>query len=426
MKTKNLILSALLAAAGAMGGCDDPAAVEAPRAVASVEIPAAPARLLPGDSTVLQAVLRAADGSLLTGRAVSWSSADTAVAAVSASGVLRARGAGVTRITAAAEGRTAGVDVTVDPHPVAQVSVTPAPVALEVGAAVQLHAVIRAASGAVLERRAVAWSASDPRVAAVSPSGYLTAVGSGSALVSATVEGVTGQVRVTVAEAPPADSARWVIVSPNPAAVLVGSGILVSADLRGPTGGQVPGARIDAWWSQDTTIATVGSTGIVRGVAPGTTRIYARSGAAVGYTTLEVRPVPTWPAQTYRLRWDEPGSVQLPIDTADWDDPALGKVRALVYLRGATLSLNTVGGRYRQDFTADLATVEGNLYLGRTTWSEAGGVAYVWTDGSLAFAPDGGGSPAFKANVAPAGTLRVTQSVRGGPALVYTYVVSEP
>ena len=72
-------------------------------------------------------MLRAADGTILTGRPVSWRSEASAVAQVDASGLVTAVGAGSTRVFAAAEGVEGEASVNVTLRPVAAVSVSPRP-----------------------------------------------------------------------------------------------------------------------------------------------------------------------------------------------------------------------------------------------------------------------------------------------------------
>jgi hypothetical protein len=88
-----------------------------PAAVASIEIAGARA-LKVGDTLELRAEPRDQRGSLLTDREVSWASSQPEIASVdSASGVVVARGAGSADVTAASEGKSGKVRVTVLPQP---------------------------------------------------------------------------------------------------------------------------------------------------------------------------------------------------------------------------------------------------------------------------------------------------------------------
>jgi len=72
--------------------------------VATIELTAV-ADVWVGDVRVLQATLRASDGTALLGRAITWSSSNDAVAGVDASGQLSARVVGTATITATSEGK---------------------------------------------------------------------------------------------------------------------------------------------------------------------------------------------------------------------------------------------------------------------------------------------------------------------------------
>ena len=79
------------------------------------------------------------------------------------------------------------------PRPVATVAVTPSANALIVGQTAALVATAKDASGNVIAGRAVQWATSNASIATVSAAGVVTAVAEGTATVSATVEGKTGQ-----------------------------------------------------------------------------------------------------------------------------------------------------------------------------------------------------------------------------------------
>lgn len=170
--------------------------VEAP-AVATVEIaPASPLVLGVGATQQLTAVVRAADGTILAGRAVLWSTADSAVARLSPSGLAEGRAEGEAVVRATVEGRTAfaAIRVTMSRSPtlpVASVQVDAPRGTVEPGETMTMHATVRAATGVALER-AVAWSSSNPAVATVDSAGRFRAVAPGVARIRAEVEGKTG------------------------------------------------------------------------------------------------------------------------------------------------------------------------------------------------------------------------------------------
>jgi len=69
--------------------------------------------LVPAQTATLAATLRAADGSSLSGRTVTWTTGSASVATVSAAGEVVGVGAGITQVTASAEGRSGSATVVV-------------------------------------------------------------------------------------------------------------------------------------------------------------------------------------------------------------------------------------------------------------------------------------------------------------------------
>ena len=172
----------------------------APVATVSLE---APAPVMAGEKVTLAAVLKDAQGHVLTGRALKWSSSSPAVATVTQAGQLTGITAGTAKISAESEGKSASVSVTVTPVPVASVAIEGVPKELETGKTATLKAVVKDGKGHVLGDRQAAWSVSPAGVAEVSAKGVLSAKGPGSATVTLTVDGKTAEAKVVV-PAPPA------------------------------------------------------------------------------------------------------------------------------------------------------------------------------------------------------------------------------
>lgn len=93
--------------------------------VATVTVDPADASVGAGATVRLGATLRDADGNLLTGRVVTWSTSDPSVATVSETGLVSGVSVGTATITAASEGQSGTATITVTP---------PAPAAVLVGA----------------------------------------------------------------------------------------------------------------------------------------------------------------------------------------------------------------------------------------------------------------------------------------------------
>jgi len=87
----------------------------APVPVASVTVTPSSASVPVGQTVQLSATPKDANGNPLSGRAVTWSSSDTAIATVNASGRVTAKAPGSATITAASEGKSGTSAITVPP-----------------------------------------------------------------------------------------------------------------------------------------------------------------------------------------------------------------------------------------------------------------------------------------------------------------------
>ncbi|HMG18202.1 MAG TPA: Ig-like domain-containing protein [Gemmatimonadales bacterium] len=162
-----------------------------------------------GDTIILTATVRDAVGRLLDYPSVAWTSSDAAVATVAPDGAglhglafatVTGVSLGSVVVTAASGTASATASITVTPPPpVASLTVSPASASLPLRATTQLSVTLWDANGRVLTgRRSVSWSTSDAAVATVDTAGLVTAVGAGSALVSAASEGVSDTAAITV------------------------------------------------------------------------------------------------------------------------------------------------------------------------------------------------------------------------------------
>jgi len=175
--------------------------------VATVTVVPGSASLTGGDNATFTAQLRDAAGNILSNRSVSWSSTDASIVEITSvngpSATILARAAGLASLRATSEGKTGEASISVAaPAPVATVTVVPNTADLAVGdSGVTFRADLRDAAGNLLTNRAVSWSTSDNSIISVSGSGALVFVqprAVGSAVLSATSEGKTGQATITV------------------------------------------------------------------------------------------------------------------------------------------------------------------------------------------------------------------------------------
>jgi uncharacterized protein YjdB len=172
-----------------------------PVPVGSVVVSPATASVAVAATVQLTATTKDANGNVLTGRAITWSSNATGTASVNSSGLVSGAAAGSATITATSEGKsgTAAITVTASaPPPVATVTVSPASASVAVGSTVQLTAATKDANGNVLTGRTITWSSSVTSIASVNGAGLVTGAAAGSATITATSEGKSGTSAITV------------------------------------------------------------------------------------------------------------------------------------------------------------------------------------------------------------------------------------
>src|SRR5262249_12550298 len=101
-------------------------------AVGSVVVQPQGPTVLPGTSVPVSAVVRDANGNVVTDRIVTWSSSSSQ-AVVSSSGIVTGLAPGTVTITATSEGKSGTSSVTVRAVPVGSVTVTPASASVRTG-----------------------------------------------------------------------------------------------------------------------------------------------------------------------------------------------------------------------------------------------------------------------------------------------------
>ncbi len=127
------------------------------------------------------------------GQTFTWTSSDTNVATIAASGVATGVGAGTAKITAAAGGITSPEATLTVTAVVASVTVTPNTSTIAVGGTQQLTATAFDTNGKSVPAT-VTWQNSSSAIATISASGLVTGVSPGTVMITATANGVTSPV----------------------------------------------------------------------------------------------------------------------------------------------------------------------------------------------------------------------------------------
>ena len=172
---------------------------------------------------------------------------------------------------------------TPEPARPATVTVSPATADLTaLGATVQLTAEVRDQNARVMAGATVTWSSGDTSVATVDAAGLVTAVGNGTATITASAGNVSGSAVVTVMQ-----PVATVEVSPSADTIGLGSTLQLAAEGFDENGDAVESVQF-SWESSDVAIATVDASGLVTGVAVGAATITASAGSEQGTAEITV------------------------------------------------------------------------------------------------------------------------------------------
>ena len=171
--------------------------------VASVVVLPSTATAMIGSKTQLTATTYDAGLNVLTGRGITWTTSNAAVATVDASGLVTAKSGGTATITATSEGKSDACQLTVSALPVATISIAAGQTSIPQNGTTTLVATTKDANGTVVTGRQITWQTSDENVVRLgSTSGSSVQVTGGladKATITATSEGATSQpVTITV------------------------------------------------------------------------------------------------------------------------------------------------------------------------------------------------------------------------------------
>ncbi|HMJ58527.1 MAG TPA: Ig-like domain-containing protein [Gemmatimonadales bacterium] len=373
-------------AKGNPGGPADTAIVTVTLApVTTVAVSPATASLAVGETVQLSATPQDRDGNPLSGRVVTWASTNPGVAAVSGSGRVSGVAPGAATVTAASEGQSGAMAITVTVVPVATVAVSPTSASVTIGQTVQLTATPKDANGNPLPGRTVTWATSNAAVAAVNGSGLVSGGATGTATITASSEGRNGTATITVTNVPVAT----VSVSPATASLQVGQTVQLTASPKDAGGNPLAG-RVVTWTSSAPGVASVNGNGLVTSIAAGSATITATSEGHSGTAALTVTSPPPAPV-------------------------------ASVTVSPATASL-VVGGT--QQLTATLRDASGNVLTGRVvTWATSAAAVATVNGSGLVTAGAAGSATITATSEGQSGTSAVTVTTPA-PAPVASVTVS--
>ena len=341
-----------------------------PPTVTTVTITPATASVVAGATVALSATVKDAQGNVMSGQTVTWTTNSASVATVNANGVVAGVAAGSATITATSSGKsgTATVTVTAQPPVVTSVSVSPATASVAVGSTVALSATVKDAQGNVMSGQTVTWTTNSASVATVNANGVVTGVAAGSATITATSSGKSGTATVTVTAAPPV--VTTVTVSPSTASIAVGATVALSATVKDAQGNTMTGQPV-SWSTSNLAIATVNSNGVVTGVSAGPATITATSSGKSGTSSVTVTAAPPPPPPPGTLLFQE-NFEDANIASRGWYDNTNVVLSTTEHIAGSTSSAQyhwlqgattpTTGASERHKFTAS-STVYISYYV---------------------------------------------------------------
>ena len=256
-------LMTLLAACGGGAGSGGTATLQL------IEVTATPPQAAAGTTGQLAAAAMYSDGTHedVTGRATR-SSSNTGVATIGAGGSVSARTAGSTTISATLPGMTGAVNFTVTPAVLVSIGVTPPNLTLARGTTAQLTATGLYSDQSTQDlTHQVNWSSSSSAVASIAniagALGLVSAVGTGSSMISATRANVSGTCSITVSAA----VLQSIAVTPAHPTLAIGSAQRFFATGTYTDGSTQNLSTQVIWESQTPSVATISNAAPTQGLA---------------------------------------------------------------------------------------------------------------------------------------------------------------
>lgn len=224
-----------------------------------------------------------------SGRAVTWKSANPAVATVveadDGSAVITAVAPGETTVSVSLREGNASVTVTVGEPAIDAIAITPPTPSLAAGTEVQLTATATLSDATTRNVTAqVTWNSSDKAKATIDATGRLRGLVKGTTTVTAALGALSAAATATISDATLTSIAVTpvgLVLAKGLTRQMVATGTFSDATTQDLTSGVT-------WASSADAIASVSASGVVTGLASGSAMISAALGAVRGQTVVEV------------------------------------------------------------------------------------------------------------------------------------------
>ena len=258
-----------------------------PTTLLQISITASTQDLPLGTTATLQATGHYSDNSTqdLTSQVV-WSSTNSAIVSIDNNGLLTSQSIGNTTIVASFGGIDAQTPITISSPLLTTLEITPIQLTLALGTTSQLSATgIYTDNSSQNLTSQVVWSSDNNAVISVNNSGQLTSQGSGTATVSANLNGVAAQASITVTTP---TLASLTIIS-GTSSIPLGTSVQLTAHGTFTDGSTQDLTQQATWSSTDNNVATTQS-GLVTSVTTGSINISANFGTTSATTPLSITP----------------------------------------------------------------------------------------------------------------------------------------
>jgi len=239
------------------------------------------------------------------------------------------------------------------PQP-SRITITPSNATLmSIGQTVQLTAAVLDQNGQPVSGAMVTWASNNVNVATVSSQGLVTAVGNGTATISAQSGSVSQNANVTVRQ-----TAVSIEIDPDTATLMaIGETVQLTAAVRDGNGRPVAGADV-SWTSSEETVATVSDGGLVTAVMNGSAAITARAGS-LSDTAMVTVLVPRTDRNVLVAFYESTGGQQWS-DKSNWlsDRPLESWYGVTVTAEGRVTEIDLPNNNLRGDLTPELGYLE--------------------------------------------------------------------
>ena len=318
------------------------------RPVTSITLNPPAATLIQDSLVALTPTLRDSRGTVVTGRAVTWSSSAATVATVSTNGVVTAVGPGIATLTAAADDARGSATLTVLPA-VASITVTPGTKMLGTGMNQRFIATLRDASGAVILGRSVEWRVVGPAlVVGLDTEGFAFAANPGTVTITASREGRTGSATVI--------SFASIVITSETQDYRVGRAYKFDAAIADSTGAltPIPGGSAGGLGLGTNHVGVMqplllNATSMYLAMSPGTTTLSLNQGIRSGRISVTVAANPLdlcASAAGSILLSDEDPPVLLGLVSQPSDPVSIFNPNGVYGSLNSALSINSPGSRY--------------------------------------------------------------------------------